>query len=224
MWNLSAPPGFQGLRDDRPLRIYQQELPHWRQIGATYFVTFRLDDSLPEVKLRELRRRKTEWERAHPPPRSREILEELSRELGSHIEGWLDEGHGRCVLRNAEAAQSIVDAMLGGHGSSHELGVYVVMPNHVHAVVRPLLAPDYDLEDVCRTWKGRSARGINRRLESSGSLWQRESYDRIIRDEEHLWRVIQYIGRNPGKAKLPPGSIPLWINPGWEALGWRFEM
>ena len=53
-WNLPAPPGFQGQRDDLPLKIYQQHLPHWRQDGATYFVTFRLHDSLPQAKLREL--------------------------------------------------------------------------------------------------------------------------------------------------------------------------
>ena len=39
MWSLPPPPGFQGLRDDLPLTVYEQLLPHWRQEGATYFVT-----------------------------------------------------------------------------------------------------------------------------------------------------------------------------------------
>ena len=55
-----------------------------------------------------------------------------------------------------------------------------------------------------------------------GSLWQQESFDRIVRDEEHLWRVIQYIGRNPAKAGLPRTQWNRWIDPNWEALGWRF--
>lgn len=54
MWNLSAPPEFQGLRDDLPLTVYFRHLPHWRQEGATYFVTFRLIDALPKAKLHEL--------------------------------------------------------------------------------------------------------------------------------------------------------------------------
>ena len=49
-----APPGFRGLDPNKSLRIYTRHLPHWRQDGATYFVTFRLADSLPEAKLIEI--------------------------------------------------------------------------------------------------------------------------------------------------------------------------
>src|SRR4051794_6353839 len=38
MWNLPAPPGFQGLHPHKPLTVYVRHLPHWRQDGATYFV------------------------------------------------------------------------------------------------------------------------------------------------------------------------------------------
>ena len=38
----TPPPGFQGLRADIPIVIYRRNLPHWRQVGASYFVTFRL--------------------------------------------------------------------------------------------------------------------------------------------------------------------------------------
>ena len=79
------------------------------------------------------------------------------------------------------------------------------------------------LEQVLKIWKGASAYEINKQLTQSGTLWQRESYDRIIRDEEHLWRVIQYVGRNPTKANLPPESAPMWIRPSWVASGWKFE-
>ena len=43
-WSLPAPPGFQGLREDLSLTVYERHLPHWRQDGATYLVTFRLAD------------------------------------------------------------------------------------------------------------------------------------------------------------------------------------
>lgn len=59
-WNLDPPPGFQGLREDLPLQVYTRHMPHWRQAGATYFVTFRLGDSLPEARLLELERLKSD--------------------------------------------------------------------------------------------------------------------------------------------------------------------
>ena len=105
MFNLPAPPGFQGLRDDLPITVYEQLLPHWRQEGATYFVTFRLADSLPETKLRELRAFKAEWERRHrgvdfnPRDGDRrgtnstlrmQRRDELARQVMQRVEDWLD--------------------------------------------------------------------------------------------------------------------------------------
>jgi REP element-mobilizing transposase RayT len=107
-------------------------------------------------------------------------------------------------------------------GKHYELGCYVVMPNHVHAVVRPLCPAATPLEEVLRLWKGSSSRAMNQALDSVGPVWQRESYDRIIRDAEHLYRVLQYIGNNPVKAKLPVGAYRLWIRPDWVKQGWNF--
>ena len=61
MWNLPAPPGFRGFDEHRPVRFYRRHLPHWRQEGITYFVTFRLADALPQAKLRELAAMRKEW-------------------------------------------------------------------------------------------------------------------------------------------------------------------
>ena len=90
MWNLTPPPGFQGLRDDLPLHVYERNMPHWRQDGATYFVTFRPGDSLPENRLHELSGLKAEWESRHPPPRSKTALEEIAKMVFEQVERWLD--------------------------------------------------------------------------------------------------------------------------------------
>ena len=95
------------------------------------------------------------------------------------------------------------------------------MPNHAHAILRPLQPQRYALEDILGSWKQHSARHINACRRDSGEVWQEESFDRIIRDEEHLWRAIQYIGRNPKLAGLV-SKVPLWIRPEWERLGWRY--
>jgi hypothetical protein len=51
----------------------------------------------------------------------------------------------------------------------------------------------------------------------------KEVYDRIIRDEEHLYRVVQYIGANPRRAGIAPELWHRWINPVWQSVGWDFE-
>lgn len=223
MWNLPAPPGFQGLDEHREVKVYVRHLPHWRQDGATYFVTFRLHDSLPESKLRELRVMRAAWERANRPPHSQEALQDLSYRVMRRVEQWLDQGMGECLLREPRWAEMATAAMHHFDGERCELGAYVVMPNHVHAVVRPLLPERYPLEHLLQSWKAVSARNINAARCAQGNFWQEECFDRIIRDEEHLWRAIQSIGRNPAKAKLRPEECRLWLRPAWSELGWRFE-
>ncbi len=247
-WNLPpAPPGFQGLHTDKPVSVYVRHLPHWRQEGATYFVTFRLHDSLPQEKLRELRALRREWEercrsgqdgRIGNPSYSGKQLEKLSRETMRRVERWLDQGLGACRLKDAAAARLVVDAMHFFDGQRYELGFCVVMPNHVHAIVRPFVVGrisnpsdanhggstnDDALERILQSWKRHTSLEINRLLSLTGALWQEESFDRIIRDEEHLYRTIQYIGANPTKAELTYQECPTWIRPEWVQLGWRFE-
>lgn len=223
MLNLPAPPGFQGFREDLPVQTYVRHLPHWRQDGATYFVTFRLHDSLPQSKLRELEAFRSEWERRHPPPRSNALLDQLTVEVVTRIERWLDQGMGSCLLRRPEATATVVEDLHHFDGDRYELDGYVIMSNHVHAVLRPLDPAIMPLEKILQSWKRHSSQVINKQLRRDGTLWQDESFDRIIRDGDHLYRTIQYLGRNPINAKLPPDDYRLWIRPEWASLGWDFE-
>jgi len=264
MWSLPPPSGFQGLNPDKPLSIYWRHLPHWRQAGATYFVTFHLGESLPASRLRELAGLRDEWERRHPSPRSNELTEQFARETMEKVHRWLDQGFGECLLKQSQYRAFLVETLhhfdatgrdrnldcldqrrhsrdcremreedgLAGRPTEdlptaartarYELGGYVIMPNHVHAILRPLNDAD-PLEEIVGTWKQYSSLRINRQLGKSGARWHEESCDRIIRDEEHLWRVIQYIGRNPGNAGLAADEYSLWVRPEWEKLGWTFE-
>lgn len=210
-FNREPPAGFQGLDPDKPVTFYMRHLPHWRQDGATYFVTFRLHDSLPQSKLHELERLRQEWLQRHPPPHTDEQLEGLMLETMCRVEHWLDQGMGSCRLKDPAAARIITDAMHYFDGARYELDCYTVMPNHVHCVLRPLLCNALPLEKILQSWKRHSALEINRLFGLEQTLWQEEGVDRIIRDAEHLYRVIQYIGANPIKAGLSrsPGPTPL---------------
>ena len=76
------------------------------------------------------------------------------------------------------------------------------MHNHVHAVMKPI--DGFELEEILSSIKGFVSRKVNKLLGRQGKLWEQESYDRIIRDDEHLYQVIQYIGNNPAKAGYNP--------------------
>ena len=222
-WNLDPPPGFQGLHAEKPVTMYQRHLPHWRQPGATYFVTFRLGDSLPQAKLDELRIFREQWERKNPLPRTEEQLEEVWNETFRRVEESLDKGLGSCRLRDRQAGNIVTDSLHHFDNERYELGCYVVMPNHCHIIVRPLEEDDEALSRITHSWKRHTSQEINKLFRLKGPLWQEESYDRIVRDEEHLWTTIQYIGRNPLVAGLPLDTCPPWIRPSWEELGWRFD-
>jgi REP element-mobilizing transposase RayT len=221
MFNLAAPPQFRGLHPDVPVRVYYRHLPHWRQDGATYFVTFRLADALPQEKLRQLQELRRQWEITHPPPRSKEQWEDYARQLTQRAERWLDEGYGVCHFREPRLAQLLADALLHFQDKRYFLSCFVVMPNHCHLVIRPFSG--HDLEDLLGVCKGYVARKVNKATNGSGPFWQDESYDRIVRGEEHLYRVVQYVGRNPANAGLRANESLRWIHPTWQQSGWGFE-
>jgi REP element-mobilizing transposase RayT len=220
-FNLNSPPGFCGLHPDLPIRMYQRHLPHWRQDGATYFVTCRLADAIPQEKLLSLKRWRTIWERSNPEPRSDEKWDELAREITRMTYAWMDEGYGACVFRNIALAQEMSKSLLRFQDERCLTSCFAVMPNHVHAVMKPL--GGFELEDLLGRIKRFVSRKVNSVLGRSGELWEEESYDRIIRDEEHLFRVIQYIGRNGAKAGLSEAEWIRWILPHWNEAGWGFR-
>jgi REP element-mobilizing transposase RayT len=150
-------------------------------------------------------------------------LEELAHQVQERIERWLDQGMGSCLLKQASLAAFLTSAMHHFDDDRYELDCYAVMPNHAHVVVRPLRPAAHPLEAIVGSWKKYSSRRINRVLQQTGDLWQDESFDRILRDEEHLWRAIQYISANTDRAGVPRESCPLWIRPRWVELGWRFD-
>ncbi len=181
-----------------PLEISERNLPHWRQSGTTYFVTFRLADSLPQDKMRQLRNERENWLKRHPEPRSPSDIAEYHRLFSKKIEEWLDAGAGSCVLAQPNVAAIVADALKHFHGKRYILGEWVVMPNHVHVVITPL--GEHHLSDILHSWKSFTANAINKVLQRSGELWQHESYDHIVRSAKQLERIEQYIRENPVKA------------------------
>ena len=92
-----------------------------------------------------------------------------------------------------------------------ELDAFMVMPNHVHGILclRPLPAAGaassaptktaLTLGLILRAFKSLSASAINRALHRTGSVWQRNYYEHIIRSAADLDAIRLYIAQNPAQ-------------------------
>ena len=179
------------------------KLPHWEKENGIYFVTFRLADALPKKVTEGLKVEREEVLR---------ILEKTERELSStekrkidklftrKIEEYLDKGTGSCILRNPEVAEIAASSLRHFDGERYNIFSWSVMPNHVHVVFRPL--QNSSLEGILHSWKSYSAHEINRVLNHTGKIWQREYYDRLIRNQDEFEKTNRYVLNNPLKAGL----------------------
>lgn len=170
-------------------------LPHWRQEGVTYFVTFRLADSIPKATLSLWIREREDWLLRHPEPRSEALRREYHRLFVERFHKWLDAGYGSCVLGEPAVRKIVADAIRHFEGERYLLREWIVMPNHVHVVVSPMVG--HDLSEIAHSWKSFAANQINRLLSRTEKLWQKEPFDHIVRGPDELERIEQYIHDNP---------------------------
>ena len=122
-----------------------------------------------------------------------------------------------CTKKRVQCLGHVVgaDAHIGPHTALTEWGkvvetflltipgldAYVIMPNHVHMIVRiepeggPMWAsaPTQSLSDRIRSFKILVSKKIG------VSIWQRSFYDHVIRCEDDYLRIRQYIDGNPSK-------------------------
>lgn len=220
-----------------PYSVSYRTLPHWEQVGATYFITFRLVDSIPDEALRRIRRGCDEWLARHGMLVDRgpwfanlmrasfERQREYFQDVMQAYERVLDRGYGECQLAKPGVASIVANSLLhfdgfvlrgeslpewrDGTAKSHEIRYhcsdFVIMPNHVHALV--CFRAGVRLLNQCSSWKGYTARAINRFLGRKGNVWQAESFDHLVRDADHFARIRAYIANNPRKANLPPDKF-----------------
>jgi REP element-mobilizing transposase RayT len=94
---------------------------------------------------------------------------------------------------------------LHDHASKIHVHGVVVMPDHVHMVFTPLWDTRgylYTLAEITNGIKGASAHSINRMLGRKGSVWQDESFDRVLRCNEAVRSKVEYVCANPVRKGL----------------------
>ncbi len=154
-------------------------LPHLDVPDVVQSVMFRLGDSLPAAIAASL-------------------LD--SDEFERDFDDELNRGRGACHLRDERIAEIVENALLHFDGARYRLIAWCVMPNHVHTMIEPV--GHWTLAEVVGSWKSFTAKQANSLLGQTGAFWQREYFDRYIRNERHFATTIAYIENNPVKAGL----------------------
>ncbi|HEU5071573.1 MAG TPA: transposase [Verrucomicrobiae bacterium] len=181
-WSATSPQelgkrGFPGWHE----RGY---LPHRDEPGLIQFVTFHLADSFPAAL-------RSEWAamlEVEDVPARREMLQE-----------YLDKGRGSRVLQQPDVAKVVEDSLRFRHNQSYELRAWVVMPNHVHVLLK---VGNVSLSRVVEDWKRFTAHAINQRVGRKGQLWFSDYWDTYMRHAGHEAHTQHYIEANPVKALL----------------------
>jgi REP element-mobilizing transposase RayT len=186
-------------------------LPHWEMEGATYSVTFRLGDSLPQALRAQIDfERKDILKTAQQQGRDLTEAEDVRlADLHRRFDEALDAGYGACYLARPEVAEPVYNALRYFDGERYKLVAACVMPNHVHAVFAP--SHGYGLENILHSWKSFTSKEANKLLGRTGQLWEREYFDRLVRDAEELERAVRYVIENPAKAGLENWNW-VWIH------------
>lgn len=102
---------------------------------------------------------------------------------------------GSCLLQDPRAASIVQKTLLHFEGTRYNLLTWCVMPNHVHVLCTP--SASHNFSRVLHSWKSFSAHEINKALGRNGPLWERESFNHLVRTAEQLQRIADYIDQNP---------------------------
>lgn len=107
--------------------------------------------------------------------------------------------HERRLLAE-EAREIVLRAILHEDGQKYHLYAACVMPDHVHLLIEPGMddgEKPVPLSQILHTLKSFTAHEINKAANTTGPVWEKESFDRLIRSESDLQEKFSYITRNP---------------------------
>ncbi len=133
---------------------YRGYLPHFDADTVIQLITFRLADSLPEAIFNELA-----------------SLASNDADLRQRVETMIDRGLGSCALREPLVAAVVRDALHHFDRARYRLIAWVIMPNHVHALIEQ--AGGFPLGDIVHAWKSFTAKQANKQLGRTGAFWAR---------------------------------------------------
>jgi putative transposase len=188
---------------------YERNLPHILPIGSTFFITSCLKGSIPReviFKLQtDLKNVQNRIRLEFPDDDSRynlEISNAQKRHFGhldKHLDNYIEGFHW---LREPEIAKIVSNTFHFWDNKGYELIAYTIMSNHFHILFDTQNFETHPTNTMASI-KRFSSTKANSVLDRKGTtFWQDESYDRRVRDNQELLRIINYILQNPVKANL----------------------
>lgn len=183
--------------------FYHRNLPHWHPPGRSIFLTWRLQGSLPQNvidQLRMTRARLSKRTSFKPGGKNERVLE--YKRLFAKVDAILDKAEsGPVWLKENAIANLVQEALLVRYAYLYTLHAYAIMANHLHVFLNPKNA--FSIGSITKNIKGYTAREANKLLGRTGkTFWQDESFDHWARDRSEFFRIVGYIENNPVKAGL----------------------
>lgn len=189
-------------------RFRRGRLPHWEVEKGRYFITVRLADSLPRAAV--LRLQEIHRSIANTVPRS-EAFAVLQRMYFHTMEKYLDAGIGACVLNDLTCAKIVVSELCGLRDWNVDVPHHSIMPNHWHALIVPDGESPPPLAEIMKRVKGRTGKLLRSAIGGTGPIWQREWFDRWMRNDDEWEKTVRYIRNNPVRA----GLVAKWESHPW---------
>ena len=138
-------------------RFWRSQLPHWEVEAGFYFFTVRCAGTLPRVVSQQLK----ETQQALAQIRANSAdFEILQRRYFQTVEKYSDSHQGFCPFRNNPCAKQLSESLIDLAQFGWEVPYFVIMPNHVHVLVKPW--EDTDLPKILHSWKSYTVREINK--------------------------------------------------------------
>ena len=155
-------------------------LPHFSQKSQYQFITFRTKDSTDDFIKKQLEDKKLQ-----------------TKLIQYNIDKYLDKSLKGAYLNN-EIINIAKKYLLSIDKNLCEVLALSIMPNHIHII----LVQNDDLSKIIQYIKGGLSFLINKKLGKSGSLWQKDYFDKVVRDEKHFEVIYEYVKNNAQKASL----------------------
>jgi len=166
-----------------------KNLVHISQKSSFVFVTFRTKDSIDEY-VQNL------------------VTQDIkTNKLQYLIDKHLDNSKNGAYL-DGKVLQLTKNHLLKLDKNLCEILSFIIMPNHIHL----LLVQKSSLDKIMKHIKGGLAFLINKELGKSGAFWQKDYFDKTIRDDEHLAKTLEYIKNNALKAGLIDSEERFYFN------------
>ena len=88
------------------------------------------------------------------------------------------------------------DILMSFENEKYEIDYYQIMPNHIHFIVNIKEDNYIDLSKVISQIKSKCTN-----LLAYKNLWQKNFYERVVKDEKEYNNIVKYINENPYRDK-----------------------